>query len=217
MRILPWLIAITIVGTACAEVPPKVEPDAGPRPNTISLVSHGWHTGIVIRLADLPPDAWPENESLPRALYIEVGWGDREYYQAADPGAWLALKAAVVPGPSVLHLVSLRMPAEQSFPQSEVISLAISEAGLARLVKHIRANYARDASGNPIRLGAGLYGESLFYASVKDFHLFNNCNTWTARALRVAGVPVRSHLTASSLMDDARQLSAKPPEPVPYK
>lgn len=213
MRRLLLLFVLAITGTACADAPPAVESAAPAHTRTIHLVSHGWHTGIVVRLADLAPDAWPESAALPRAEYIEVGWGDREYYQAASPGTWQALKAAFVPGPSVLHLVGFRLPVEQYFPASEVIVLPVSEAGLARLVAHIRNHYARDASGNPIQLGVGLYGESSFYESVEDFHLFNNCNTWTARALRIAGIPVGSHLTARDLMDDARQAALDPRVP----
>ncbi len=211
MRTLLWLIAVTIAGTACAEAPPALETTFESQPRTIYLVSHGWHTGIVIRLSDLPHDAWPESTFLPRAEYIEVGWGDREYYQAADPGAWLALKAAFVPGPSVLHVVGFHTPVEQYFSTSEVIALPVSDAGLARLVAYIRDNYARDDAGHPIQLGVGLYGESAFYESVETFHLFNNCNTWTAHALRIAGIRVGSHLTAPELMKDARQAAQTAP------
>lgn len=215
MRIVPWLIAVTVIGAACADAPTAPDITDVSTPHTIHLVSHGWHTGIVIRLKDLPREAWPESASLPRAEYIEVGWGDREYYQAADPGAWLALKAAMVPGPSVLHLVGFRIPVEQYFSASEVIALPVSDIGLAGLVAHIREQYARDNSGKPIELGVGLYGDSAFYESVEKFHLFNNCNTWTARALRAAGIPVGSHLTARNLMDEARQVARNLPAPTP--
>lgn len=207
MRRFLLVVALAFTGTACAETPPTGASGAAASSRTIHLVSHGWHTGVVIRLADLPPGAWPESAALPRAEYVEVGWGDREYYQAADPGTWQALKAAFVPGPSVLHLVGFRLPVEQYFPASEVIALPVSDAALGQLVAHIRRHYARDASGAPIPLGVGLYGESAFYESVGDFHLFNNCNTWTARALRIAGIPMASHLTARELMDEARQIA----------
>lgn len=217
MRILMWLAAVTLVGTACAEAPAPINASADQPLRTIYLVSHGWHTGVVVRPKDLTDEAWPESTALSRAEYVEVGWGDREYYQAADPGTWLALKAAFVPGPSVLHLVGFRIPVDQYFSASEVIALRVSDAGLMRLVTHIRGHYARDSAGKPIELGVGLYGESAFYQSVEDFYLFNNCNTWTARALRIAGIPVGLHLTARNLMDDARQVAQEQVIPANYK
>jgi len=209
MRALLWIVVIALVVTACAASPPAVQASGDPPPRTIDLVSHGWHTGIVIRLRDLPPDAWPEIADFPNTEYVEVGWGDRDFYQAPEPGAWLALKAALIPGPGVLHLVSFRLPAREYFPSSEVIALKISDQGLERLVAYVRATYERDPSGKPIRLGVGLYGDSSFYASSEKFHLFNDCNSWTARALRASGIPVGSHFTAGALMDDARDIAQR--------
>jgi hypothetical protein len=40
-------------------------------------VSHGWHTGLVIRRADIPEGIWPEPHHYADPAYVEVGWGDR--------------------------------------------------------------------------------------------------------------------------------------------
>jgi uncharacterized protein (TIGR02117 family) len=175
---------------------------------TIHVVSHGWHTGIVVRRADVALGAWPEVDDFARAEYLEVGWGDRAYYQKLDPGVGDALAAVLVPGPSVLHIVGFRGPVRQVFPASEVIALSITPGQLAELLAFVRSAYARDASGRPLPLGPGLYGDSRFYAAVERFHLFHNCNVWTARALQAAGVPVGSDLTAGGVMSEVRRVAA---------
>ena len=92
--------------TACI-APPDALPaaagslDATSRPtHSVHGVNHGWHTGLVLRAGVVPAAAWPVRADVPEANYFEVGWGDRAYYRAADPGAWLALKAVAWPTPS---------------------------------------------------------------------------------------------------------------------
>ena len=116
------------------------------------------------------------------------------------------VKAGLWPTPSVLHVVSLRGEVTAYFPASEVIRLDLPVAGVDSLAAYIHRAYARDEAGQPIPLGPGLYGESRFYKGRERYHLYKNCNTWVARALRTAGVPLRpaTVLTAGDLLRQVR-------------
>lgn len=212
-----WLVALFIPFTAACAAAPVVSPPPASEASakTLYVVSHGWHTGIVLRRRDVHAGHWPEAADFPQADYLEVGWGDRDYYRATDPGLWLAVKAALWQSPGVLHVVGFRGPVAAYFPASEVVALAVTESGLARLSTLIGASHERDARGNAIPLGPGLYGQGRFYASRENFHLFRTCNVWTAQALNAAGIevsPVQS-LTASGLLAQLRQPTT--PLPVP--
>jgi len=204
--LLPFAAALM---SACAtagptmSAPPLVE--AGDQ-RTIHVVRHGLHTGIAVPAADVPEAAWPARRDFSGADYLEVGWGDRAYYQAPDPDAWLAVRALFWPTPGVLHLVGFNGPVERQFPGAEIVELHVSRQGFARLVDYIRASHELDPSGAPIALGRGLYGTSRFYASRERFHLFKTCNVWTASVLREAGVSLSSvpALTASGLISRLR-------------
>jgi uncharacterized protein (TIGR02117 family) len=165
----------------------------------------------VLRAADVPAGAWPAQADFPDADYLEVGWGDRAYYMAADPGAWLGLKAIAWPTPAVLHVVGVDTAPERFFPGAEILEIGVAPAGLQRLLAHLRQSHELDGAGRPITLGPGLYGHSRFYASREQFHLFKTCNVWVATALQAAGVPVTPALTltAERLMAQLRPL-AKP-------
>ena len=192
--------------TACATPTGEPAARAGEPTVPIYLVSHGWHTGLVIQRADIPVGLWPEAGDFPQAEYLEVGWGDRDYYQARDPGLWTTLKAALVPTPSVLHVVGLRGAVAEYFRASEVVELRLPRAGVERLVRYIHDAHAREGTQPVAPLGPGLYGDSRFYPARATFHLFNTCNVWTARALRAAGLPVRDAITTEGLMAQARRL-----------
>ena len=202
------LLAASLM-SACAtavpavSAPPPVEAGAQ---RTIHVVRHGLHTGIAVPAADVPDGAWPARRDFSGAEYLEVGWGDRAYYQAPDPDVWLALRALFWPTPGVLHVVGFSGPVERQFPGAEIVELHVSRQGLARLVDYVRASHELDPSGTPIALGRGRHGTSRFYASREEFHLFKTCNVWTAGVLRVAGVSLPSvpALTAGGLISRLR-------------
>ena len=199
--------------SGCAAAPAPAAATAAPPPTrTLHVVGHGWHTGIVLRAADVPAGAWPARADFPAAEYLEIGWGDRDYYRAADPGAWLALKAAVWPAPGVLHVVAFDGAVERYFNAAEVIELEVSEAGLQRLITRLRSSHEFDSAGRPVALGPGLYGHSRFYASRERFHLLKTCNVWVAAALREAGLPVvpAQAFTAQQLLAQLRPLGRVP-------
>ncbi len=199
---LIWVIQLALVVLVAAWYPPVATPEVEP----IYLVSHGWHVGIVIRRTDATVAHWPEQDDFPEATFLEVGWGDRDYYQDPDPGVGKLLKAGLWPTKSVLHVVGFSRRVTAYFPRSEIIRIDVPEAGVDSLAAYIHDAYARDDEGRPFALGPGLYGESRFYAGRQRYHVFKNCNTWAARALRAAGVRVRPAeiLTADDLLAQAR-------------
>lgn len=157
---------------------------------TIHVVTHAWHAGIVVRATDVPPGRWPQRHDFPRAEYLEVGWGDREYWQASEPTSGQALSALFRPTPSVLRVIGFRGPPEAFFLQGDVIALELSQPGFERLVAFVEAAYAADERGAPIPVGPGPIAESRFYAARDQYHLLRTSNRWTAEALRTAGLPI---------------------------
>lgn len=197
---------MVVVGACIGPVGPP-GPPATERSRTVYLVDHGWHTGIVVKRADIPPNLWPESADFPAARFLEVGWGNREFYQARRPTLGLALRAAILPSASVLHVVAFDAPVEAYFPEGEIIEVALSGSGFDELSRFLHASYARDGAGRTVKLGPSLYGHGAFYVATGRYHLLNNCNHWTARALRAAGSPIEpgSALTAAGVMTQARR------------
>jgi len=188
---------------ACASPPNNLFPPGPNEPSrTIYLVSHGWHAGIVVKRTDIPAGIWPQHHEFPEAEYLELGWGDKDYYMTPKPGLGITLKAGLLPTASVLHVVGFRGPVTRYFPRSEVIRIDLTEAGFQRLCRYLENSYARDETGLSQPLGPSLYGAGQFYLSRETYHAFNTCNAWTARALREAGCPITpaANLRVKTLM-----------------
>jgi uncharacterized protein (TIGR02117 family) len=195
LRYLALLAIVPLAGCATRAA------DSGERGEIpLYVITHGWHTGLAMRASDIDFARWRPLPHPARSRYIEVGWGDRDYYPAPGFNLWYAFKALAWPTPSVLHVVGFDQPPARTFPASEVIELRLPPDGFERLLAYVSASFEAD----PAPIAPSLYGTGAFYPSREKFHLFKTCNVWVARGLRAAGIEVRSSLSTEGLMAQLR-------------
>ena len=192
------LCAASLIG--CRTVAPVG--DAGPHTGLIHVTSNGWHTAIIVPAAVLvSTGAIPEVQDFPGVAFLEFGWGDRVYYPAKKKTLGMTLSAVMVPTPAVMHVAGHLAPPGDDYGY-ELISVELGQAGSRRLAAALAAEFERPAGGRAAPISRGLYPHSYFYRAHGDFHLFNTCNTWTARMLRAGGVAISPSgiVTANKLM-----------------
>ena len=178
------LFALLLSG--CKSVPPIR--DTGPHTRLIHITSNGWHTAIVVPAPALvATGVIPELEDFSGAAFLEFGWGDRTYYPSNKKTLGMTLNAALVSTPAVMHVAGYQASpiADTGY---EVIPVGLTEEGFRRLAKTLGAEFERPVGGRARAISRGLYPHSFFYRAHGDFHLFNTCNTWTARVLSASGV-----------------------------
>ena len=185
-------VLLLVVLDGCVRPIKSLYPPATGKPTkTIHLVSHGWHTGLVLSAADLGEGEWPVRQDFPNADYLEFGWGDAGYYPAERGTVWLAIKALCWPTPSVIHVAAIQGEITNTFPDSDVVQIELSEAGFEQLSSFIKREFRVSSAGELIPVGSGFYGEGRFYQANSKFFFPRTCNYWTASALRSAGCPIR--------------------------
>jgi len=196
-------LAVATVLTARSADPALWPPAAGEPSVEIHLVSHGYHSGLVIARGAIADAAARNGHAALAAVaqrfahyrWLEIGWGDEGFYRSVPDVASLtvrlALRALFMPGnASVVQVVGLDRPPREAFPRSDMNRIELSEQGFARMLAGIEASFGRGPGAAPLEpLGPGLYGPSLFYRGVDAFHVFNVCNHWVARLLSSAGLP----------------------------
>jgi len=201
------LFLILVSTTGCSFLPGTVEPVSNDQSldNSVQIfvTNHGWHTGIVLSTSALEGVLPQRSNRLTQQEYIEVGWGDAGFYQAKDAGIGLTLRALLWPSDTVLHLVGFSGQPKHYFPSSQVYSVPVQAANMWSLREFIRNSFAIDSSGRIMKEQQGLYGISEFYRGIGQYSLLNTCNTWTAKALYSAGLPIdpRFQWTASAITD----------------
>ena len=173
---------------------------------TIYVLKHRWHTGIIIKTDDVKKSMFAIANDFENTQYIEIGWGDKDFYMAEKETVCLVLKAVLLPTESVLHIAEINSHPLLSFKENEIIELKLSLDDFDKLVKYLNNSFYLNDDNSNIRLGRGLYGNSYFYLSNEKYHLFKTCNVWIAKGLINANVSIKPFfaLTSKNVM---KQLS----------
>ena len=208
-HIFGWLrlaMLFSILGCSAPAMDPGFH-RSGEGGKQIFVVHDRWHAALVLRKADIVASAFPERAHFPAAEYLEISWGDQDYFPAEKAGIRLALRAAFWSRGSVLHVVGITGPVEKHFPNASIITISLSEPAFQRLSDFVSMSFHRPYLGLPAQPSPGLLPQSRFYQAAGEFSILRTCNTWVAEALQYAGVPINPScvITASSL---GRQLRA---------
>ncbi len=201
---LIMIIAVCVACTRRADTVIDLPSNGGSAASVLLLVDR-WHAGVVLKVSDIPGDLVPERRDYPEAEYLELGWGDWDFYQVPGFHLGYALKALLFSDKSILHVVDFGGPVDRYALYREIIEFHPASRGFERLVGYIDESFAREGRSAARPVGRGLYGDSRFYPARGAFHLFNTCNTWIAGALQAAGYPISSAITVSGLLSDARR------------
>ena len=166
------------------------------------IMQESWHTGFIIRTSDVPDSLWPQIKQFNNRNFIDVGWGDEDFYQHPGISIYLALRAAVIPTSSALRVSPFNTHPEIHFAQyANLFKITATQEQFYSLINYIADSFTLDEDNNLTPSSS-----NRFFKSNLKYHLFRTCNTWVARGLRDSGYGVRWRcvLTRRQL---ARQLS----------
>jgi len=180
----------------------------------VFLVSHGWHTGLVIPSQYLSDELKFLDKDFYYSKFYEFGWGDKGFYQAKEITSGLTLQAIFWPTPSVMHIVAMPVEPHEYFAHSKTLKVIISSKAMQRLNHFLAQSFKRNKEGQVIKSKKGIYGRSFFYEGQGKYFLTRTCNTWTAQALEEAGLPISSFLTltAGSVFSQCESALEKQPK-----
>ncbi|MEX3952291.1 DUF2459 domain-containing protein [Paraburkholderia sp. EG287B] len=222
-RIAAWqalcAIVLALALGACTNMagplPAAIEPvaDDGPPRTSVAVVQRDWHTDICLRVHDA--DVWVDAlaRGFDDATVLCFGFGERQFVveRRHDP---LTMIGALMPSQATVLMTVLRAAPEAAFGSQNVVEVPVDDAGLASVQRYLRTSLETDADGAPRRLADGPYTGSVYFAASGTYDALHTCNTWTARALRSAGLDdVPDVLFARSLMREVRHaLATKAPD-----
>lgn len=207
------LLASWLAG--CAASPPLPPVDEGPRDRLVFVISNGWHSGVVMsRTAVAATGLVPETADFPDSAFLEFGWGDRAYFPAREKTISMTFDAALTATPAVMHVAGLRRVRASDGSDTDIVPVPLTAGGFNNLVRTIAAEFERSGGGRALKVAPDLAPNSHFYNARGTFHIFNTCNTWTARMMRAAGIDMAPAgiVTADDLMMALREaLLLRPP------
>jgi len=154
----------------------------------IFLISNEIHTDLVFPIKNdvfdwesfFDPNDFKERPS----EWIEIGWGDRQFY--FEMPTWdkftlaLARDALFVPGEAVIHINYLDSHPDNYLSHRKV---KISKSTYKKLVERVKREF-KLKDDKPIIVSGQRYGMTdNFYESHGNFSLIKTCNVWTGDIL----------------------------------
>lgn len=203
-----WFVFLPgLILCGCASMPPTKSIPVANTKHTIYFIYRGWHTSVLLDAKLLAAQNPQLADDLKGQRYARIGWGDGDYFTGKSKSTSTAAKALVASGYSAVQLLTYDYEPFAEIPAETRVPLAITKEGMNALVAYLGNSIALDTSGKPIRLTA--YGDAMgsFFQSKDHYSLFRNCNTWSGKALRAAGLPVANRLTAQGVFEQARYIS----------
>lgn len=193
----------------CATAPHALEFTPVPetsRPHRVFAVGHGWHVGLVLPVAPLAAHHPALATRFKHTSHLEIGWGDKGFYQAQEITSGLTMRAMFYSTGAVMHVVAVPLSANLAFdyfPASNVVEVCLSDHELRALNEFVQRSFLRDAHANAIPMKPGIYGDSQFYEGEGRYHFLNTCNKWVAKGLASAGFSIDPTftLTSASVLD----------------
>jgi len=184
------MIAILVVGLI------PVNNDFRPTEDGIQifLVSNAVHADIILPVSTTEID-WSERFTDADFLgdtknrsHVALGWGDQGFFLKTktwdDLKISTAANALLVPSESCVH-VSFTSPDAYQDP----VSVTISREQYARMVEFVGSTFELDEQGGYIQIPGEAYSTNdAFFRAKGSYHVFNTCNSWVGRSLKVAGV-----------------------------
>lgn len=181
---------------------PDIYPASPGKGHQVYVIDHGLHAGLILPVAFITasPGQYPQLATMlaytPDAAWLEIGWGDKGFYQNGSfdrISLSMMARAMFIPTPSVIHAVGFIPVPPAAFPHSDMVSLRLSETGLKAMLIDIEATLDIQPGITPL---PGLYGDSRFFRANGNYHMFQICNHRIAQWLSAAGVPVNISLAS---------------------
>jgi uncharacterized protein (TIGR02117 family) len=178
-------------------------PSPATETEAIYIVSHGWHTGFVVPAIAMQTRLPALKQRFKNTSYLEIGWGDKGFYQADGVTSGLTLQAMFWSIGSVIHVVAVPEKVKSYFSKVQVEKLCLTPEQRTALIQFIADSFYKDRNGQIVARQRGRYGDSQFYEATETYHIFNTCNKWVAKGLQCAGMAIDPlfKLTAGSVMD----------------
>lgn len=208
LRFVCCFFAVLLSGCSTlpdAEKIPAANTNASQR---IYFIYREWHTSILLPAEAVRVHSRYMKEEAIGQQFIRVGWGDGDYFTGKSKSIGSATRALFVSQYSALQVLPYSQNPFNEIPKETWVPLAVTEEGLRGLIRYIDDSF--ELTGTQLK-PLPAYGEGVghFYQARGHYGLFSNCNTWSGRALRAAGLPVRSRmqLTAKSVFEQAKAIS----------
>ncbi len=157
----------------------------------IFINTNGVHTNIILP-AKTKTFNWHEYLQINKNYeYIAFGWGDKEFYMNTptwnDLKLSTAFKATFLPTKTIMQVYGYSYKPRES---KNIIKLKLNDEQFEKINDFVIQSFERDVNNQLIEIKANneYYFKEKFYLAKGTYSLFKNCNNWTNKGLKQAGI-----------------------------
>ena len=163
------------------------------------VINYSWHTGFILPVDETLIEKIPAASSFGSYDFIDIGWGDEEFYQTPGIDYYLAAKAVLIPTSSAIRIAGYKFDLELIKTMSDyLVEFKVGRQEYLKLLNFIDDSFDKNETDGVFLLTESSGGRIKFFASHKFYHLFNTCNTWIAEGLKHAGLDISASLVIQS-------------------
>jgi hypothetical protein len=123
--------------------------------------------------------------------YVDIGWGDAEFYQSPEFNICLAVNAILIPTPSVIRIDGYKFPIERVIEWREfAIQFIITKEMFLRMADFINQSFKYNDYKEVIISLRDKEKPIIFFKSVHYYFFMRTCNTWAAEAIQSTGIEI---------------------------
>ena len=164
---------------------------------TVYVRSNGMHTDICFPIENDFYNWWSffDKADFPDEHYrwVAIGWGDREFYRKTktwdDFSLSTTLSALFAPTASAMHVEMLTYEPTVS---ENCEQLKLYPKGYIELAAYVGGSFKLKKWQPDLIPGVTYFNCDRFYEAKQKYHMFNSCNSWTNKGLKIAGVRTAS-------------------------
>lgn len=158
---------------------------------SVYLVKENWHTGLMIPVNDFTKKILPVFSYFEGFEYVDIGWGDADFYQSEGFNICLAANAILFPTPSVLRIDGYRFSIERVIAWREfAIQFILTEEMFLRMADFINQSFKYNDYKEVVISSRVKEKPIIFFKSVHYYFFTRTCNTWAAEAIQSAGFEI---------------------------
>lgn len=121
--------------------------------------------------------------------FVRLGWGDRDYYGSSKKNVYKLLKALFFPTRAVMEVTGFDRVEDAG---DTIVSISSDKIDHRLLLNNIQSYFYRNKQ-QQIQLLRKEADGCWYYRAKGMYFIFRNCNNWTARMLKQAGISSIHH------------------------
>lgn len=154
---------------------------------SLYFTNNGLHTHVLFPAQEVKARVPALQAYFPDIAWLQIGWGDYQYYGNPEQTKWMGVKALFTPTAAVMGILGVHAIPNDIPKKRKLYEIPLNNMHWNAILAFVCGYLKLDAANQISEIRVKENGE-VFLKARGTYTIFNTCNHWTARALKTAGL-----------------------------